>query len=300
MYKNIIRKSVGEQIFLCLNNAVLFMLGFATLLPFYIVIVNSVSPPEDFLFKEIIIWPSKLDLQYYKVVLGKGSTIYNAYKITAFLATAGTFISLAITTITAYVLAQRKLPFRSLLTLFMVFTMYFSGGMIPAYLVVRYLNLIDTVWAMIIPGMIGTYNMLLMRNFIMGIPGEIIEAATIDGCSELCMIIKIILPISTASMATIGLFYAVQYWNTFSGGVLYINSAKLRPLQVYLHHILNQATLQNDFKELGELMQQGRYKPPSEAVQAATIMSATLPIIFVYPFVQKYFVKGITVGSLKG
>lgn len=206
-----------------------------------------------------------------------------------------------LTIITSFVLSKQTLPFKKSITLFMVFTMYFGGGMVPSYLVVRSLNLIDSLWALILPGAISTFNVLIMRNFIAGIPNEILESATIDGCSEIGLLPRMIIPLSIPSIATISLFYAVAHWNEFYGAILYINKPELRTLQVYLRDVLFDASmLGNDFKDMAVLFSEGRYNPPSEGVKAATIMATTIPILVVYPFIQKYFVKGITMGSLKG
>ncbi len=296
-----IRKSKGEKLFLAVNNLILFFLGMLTLFPFYVVAVQSFAPPEDFIFKEIILWPSRFDFSYFRIVFGKASTIYDAYKATIYITVIGTMVNMILTVVTAYALSKKTLPFRKQITLFMVFTMYFGGGMVPGYLLVRSLHLIDSLWALILPGAISTYLVLIMRNFIMGIPKEIMEAATIDGCSEIVQLVRIIVPLSIPSIATVSLFYAVGHWNEFSGGLLYINKPELAPLQVYLRHVLYDATqLESEFQDLAILYAEGRYKPPSDAIKSATIMAATVPIILVYPFIQKYFVKGMTIGSLKG
>lgn len=294
-----IRKSAGERTFLAVNNVILVLLGLITLFPFYSVIINSMAPPVDYIMKDINVWPSRFDFSYYRIVFEKGSSIYNAYKITVFITVAGTALNMLMTIITAYALSVKTLPFRTPITLFLVFTMYFSGGMIPDFLVVRSLGMLNTIWALLIPGALATYYVLLMRNFFMNIPAELKESAKIDGCSDIGMITRIILPLSVAAIATISLFYAVAHWNQFYSGVIFITNPKLQPLQVYLRQILYDAELQADFK-LMEQMRIDGYQPPSEGIKAATIMAATLPIVCVYPFVQRYFVKGIMVGSLKG
>lgn len=296
---NIMHKGLGDRIFDGINNTLLVFLGFSMLFPFYVVLINSISPPEDFRFKSIILFPSKIELAYYQTVFSVGSRIFQAFSVTLFITFVGTAVNMVLTLMGAYAMSQKKMPMRSGITLFIVFTMYFSGGMIPTYLVVKEIGLTNTLWAMIIPSAVSSGTLIFMRNFIMGIPAEIIESATIDGCSDLRVLLNIILPLSSAAIATFTLFYAVGHWNEFYAGVIYVTKQKLQPLQVYLRWVLYDATTTNDFSEIERYLNDG-IKPPTEALRAATIMAATLPIVLVYPFLQKYFVKGMIMGSLKG
>jgi putative aldouronate transport system permease protein len=289
----------GEKVFNIFNHVFLVLLGLSTLFPFYITFINSISPPDDFIRKEIILWPSQFETGYYRFILGEGSAFIRSLKVTVFLTVAGTAVNVFFTSTTAYVLAQRKLPFRNQITLFMVFTMFFGGGMIPSYLLMRALGLMNSIPGLIISGLLSTGSVLYLRNFIMTIPIELQESAMIDGCSESKLLLKIILPLSLSALATFTLFYAVGQWNTFSGAVLYITDYKKQPLQVYLRQILYDASVEGDRNELRKLLEDG-FEPPAEALKATAIMCATLPILFVYPFLQKYFVKGMMVGSLKG
>jgi len=284
------------------NYGIMLIIGIITLFPFYITIINSISPPEDFLFKEIILWPSRFETSYFQLILTRGSDLFNAYKVTLFVTIIGTLVNLVLTTMTSFVLAQRQLPFRSQITLFIVFTMFFHGGMIPSFLLIQGLHLTNTLWAMIIPGAIGTGYMLFLRNFFMTIPTELYESAHLDGCSEAHILTRIILPLSMPAIAAFTLFYAVDHWNDFYAGTIYIFDYKKQPLQVYLRMVLYDATVRGDPETMSRLMGDGelKYQPPSEAMRAATVIAATLPIIMTYPFLQKYFVKGMMMGSLKG
>lgn len=284
------------------NYLIMLGVGLVTLFPFYITAVNSISPPEDFLFKEIILWPSKFDISYYQLILSGDSDLFLAYRTTILVTILGTAINMALTSITAFALAQRRMPYRLQITFFMVFTMFFGGGMIPAFLLVQNLGMLNTIWSMIIPGAISTGYVLLLRNFFMTIPAELSESAAIDGCSELRILIRIILPLSLPAMATFTLFYAVEHWNDFYSGMLYVSDYRLQPLQVYLRQVLYDSTIRADPETMQKLLGDGslKYKPPSDAMKAATVMAATIPIICVYPFLQKYFVKGMLMGSLKG
>jgi putative aldouronate transport system permease protein len=297
--KTRIKRTNGERIFSVFNYTILILLGLSTAFPFYTTLVNSVSPPQDFIFKDIILWPSKFETQYYRFILGEGSAFIKSLKVTIYLTVVGTVANMLFTAVTAFVLSQRKLPFRSQITLFMVFTMFFGGGMIPGYLLMRGLHLLNSINGLILPGLINTFYVMLLRNFLMTIPPELTESAIIDGCSEVKLLIKIILPLSIPALSTFTLFYAVAQWNTFYSAVLYITDYSKQPLQVYLRQVLYDVTVEGDRRELRKLLEDG-YEPPADALKATTIMCATLPILIVYPFLQKYFVKGMMMGSLKG
>ncbi len=298
--KGLWKESTFSKIFNKVNNVALLLLGIIMIFPFYTVLINSISPPEDFLFKDINLWPSWIDWTYYRIVFNGESAIYDAYKVTLFVTVVGTAISMIVSVFAAYALSKKTIPFRKSLTLLIVVPMYFSGGMVPEYLLVRRLGLIDTVWALIVPSMLFTYYLLLLRNYFMNIPDELLESATIDGCSEFMIVPRIVIPLSSAAIATLTLFYAVIKWNTLYHGILYINKEELRPLQVYLRWILYDAALESNPREVLSQFQDKTYRPPGDAIKAANIMAATIPIVMVYPFVQKYFVKGVIMGSLKG
>ena len=200
-----------------------------------------------------------------------------------------------ITVLTAYPLSKKFLPGRSVIMQIFFFTMIFSGGMIPTYLVVKSYHLTNTIWALIIPGLLNVYNMIIMRTFFEGIPEDLEEAARIDGCSEWKVLAKIILPISKPVLASVSLFYAVWHWNSFFDVVLYITERKLWPLQTLLREIvltMSMAELNANMADVAT--------PPSSSVIAATVMVSVIPILLVYPFLQKYFVKGVMIGAVKG
>ena len=199
--------------------------------------------------------------------------------------------------LTAYPLSKTWLYGRKPLILFFVFTMLFSGGMVPAYLLMRTLNLINTIWVLFIPFLLSVYNMILLKNFFEEIPQEVEESAQLDGASNVRILISIVLPMSLPAMATIGLFYAVGYWDNYMNGLLYITTPSLRPLQTYLYQVVTEAI---NVDEALSMDAQENAALNSEAIRAATIMLACIPIMCVYPFLQKYFVKGMRVGSVKG
>ncbi|GHU73706.1 ABC transporter permease [Clostridia bacterium] len=293
------RLTQGEKIFTVFNYAILGLLGLVTFFPFYVVLTKSFSPPVDYLNKVIIWWPSEFVFDYYRFVLGAGSEFMRALKNTLFYVTVGTAVNITVTFIVAFVLAQRRLPFRNQITFFMVFTMFFGGGMIPGFLIMRMLGLLNKPWGIVINQLFSTMYALYLRNFIMTIPTDLIESAQIDGCPEFKLLTHIILPLSLPSLATFTLFYAVQQWNLFQPAVLYLTDAKKLPLQVYIYQMISAMTIAGDADELRRIYESG-YRPPADALKAAAVICSTVPIVVVYPFLQKYFVKGMMMGSLKG
>jgi len=295
------KKTIGERIFAGFNYFFLVLIGLITLLPFYVTFINSISPSIDFGTKVINLWPSKIELSAYKALIGQGSGLVNAYSINIYVTVVGTVLNIIFTLLPAIALANKKLPYRTGLTLFLVGTMYFGGGMIPAYLLIKYLGLFDNLWVCILPGLISTGYILYLRNFISTIPGEILESATIDGCSDIGLVWRIIVPLSGAAIATFALFYAVGHWNDYFSGAMFLTSKNKQPLQVYLREILRESGAKGNLNpdEYKKLVEQNLV-PLEESLKAANIMAATIPIVCVYPFLQKYFVKGLVMGSLKG
>ena len=209
-----------------------------------------------------------------------------------------TFIAMVLTILMAFPLSMRRLKGRKIFMLFIVFTMYFSGGTIPIYLNVKQLGMLDTQWSLIIPGLISTFNIIILKNFFDGLPYELNEAAYIDGANDYQILLRIYLPLSFSSLATLALFYAVGKWNSFSDALYYISSRSLQPLQLKLYNLIKggqsiEVTVQEgSANDLGSSI--------SESIESATIIFATLPILLVYPFVQRYFVAGVTMGAVKG
>ena len=231
----------------------------------------------------------------YSTILNPKSSVYHAAMITVLRTVIGTFCNLVFTALFAYVLSRKKYPVRTALTFFVVFTMWFNGGMIPTYLLIRDLHLMNKFAVYIIPNLINVWNLILMRNFFMAIPDELDESAVIDGATDPTILFRIYLPLSKASLATIALFYAVDHWNAWFDAVMYINNKSLWTLQMILREVIN-----NAYNASQEVAMEAAKQPAQEQVQYATIVVATLPILVVYPFLQKYFVKGVMVGSLKG
>ncbi len=265
-----------------------------TLYPFLHIFAVSLSNELPIMRGEVGIIPKGLNFKSYNEVL-KDPQLLTSYKNTIIYVVARTMIALTVTVCGAYALTKKHMLFHRFFTLMVVFTMFFSGGMIPTYLVVQKLGLVDTRWAVILVNSVSVWYLLLMRTFFSSIPSELEDSGKIDGLNEIGILWYIILPLSKASLATIGLFYAVAMWNAFFTPFIYLNSPEKFPLQV----ILRQIVIANDMKATQYVGADDSAVLP-EAIKYATIMVSTLPIIMVYPFIQKYFVKGVMIGSVKG
>lgn len=276
---------------------VLFLLAVLTLIPILHVLSVSLSSPRAVLDSKLMLWPKQMTLESYKFIF-RNDVLLRSLGITVFITVVGTALNLLFTTSAAYVLSKKELPGVSYFLLLIVITMLFSAGIIPGYMLIRSLGLLDSVWSMILPGMVGAFNLILMRNFFWSVPESLTESAKMDGAGELRILFQVMIPLSVPAIATIGLFYAVGHWNEFFRGVFYINDSQKWPLQVLMRNIVSQANL----NELGVSNQQlyagGKFNVLT--IQSATIIAATVPILAVYPFLQKYFVKGIMLGAVKG
>ncbi|MVP00819.1 carbohydrate ABC transporter permease [Paenibacillus lutrae] len=277
-----------------LNALVLFGVVAACLYPFIYMLAVSLSDSAAIARGKVWLWPQGFNFDMYQYVFEDGRVL-KGYKNTLIYVTLGTAISLIVTALGAYALSKNKMVLCKPVLLMIVFTMFFSGGMIPTFLVVKELGLVNTVWGMVLPGAVGTWNLLIMRTFFMGMPQELEESGKIDGLSEIGIFFRIVLPLSKPVLATIGLYYAVGMWNNFMGPLLYLRSADLQPLQVILRNIvLSGQFTGSEGPVVGDIV------IVEDALKFATIMVSTLPILMVYPFIQKYFVKGALIGSVKG
>lgn len=263
----------------------------------YYVLVCSLSKGSNLVgARGIILWPQGFDLSAYKAVF-QNPNILTGYRTTLFVVIVGTILSVATTAIGAFVVTRKQYPLAKPLSYLMVFTMYFSGGMIPTYLVVNnILHLGDTLLALILPGMISVYNLLIMKANFQSIPDSLEEAARIDGANDIRIFVQIILPLSQAVIAVMVLFYGVSYWNAWFEAMMYIRTRTLYPLQLILREIL----LSNATGTTGDGGGAGDQYMIGESIKYATIIVATLPILCLYPFIQKYFVKGVMIGAVKG
>lgn len=267
------------------------------LIPFLVVLGSSFTDEITLVKEGYNIIPRKFSVNSYKMV-AQASDILQAYKVTIFVTVVGTVLSMLFTCSISYAMSVKKLAIRSGLALFIYFTMLFNGGLVANYLMItKVLNLKDNIWVLILPSMVNAYNCLLMRNFFNGVPASLAESAKIDGANDIKILFRIILPVSTPGIATIGLFYALGYWNEWYKVLLYISSEKLYTLQYLIMSILRKI---NYASTLPEATLSGQETLPTYGFRMAAVVVAIGPIIFLYPFLQKYFVQGLTVGSVKG
>lgn len=267
----------------------------AVLYPLIFVISASFSNPIKVMNGEMWLWPVDFTINAYKAVF-KNPDIWIGYRNSLFYTGVGTVINLVLTILAAYPLSRRDLPGRNVFMFVVTFTMFFHGGLIPTYLIVKDLDMVNTVWALMIPNAIATYNLIVMRTYFQSnIPWEIQEAAFIDGCSNTKLLTSIILPLSKPIMAVIVLFYAVQHWNAFFNALIYLRTEELYPLQLILRKILIVSQAMDDGgTDMNEKLMQ------AESIKYALIIVASIPVLLIYPLVQRHFVKGVMIGSIKG
>jgi ABC-type glycerol-3-phosphate transport system permease component len=262
------------------------------LYPFVYVVMMSFASPQAAASGTFL--PTSFSIEAYKNILA-GGVVTRALLVSAGITIVGTVLSMVFTTTLAYGLTRtRDVPFSRTVLVLVLCTMLFGAGIIPNYLLVRSLGLIDSWWALIVPGLISAFNMIVVRNFFMELPGELIESAKLDGASEFQVFLRIVLPLSKSVLAVIALFYAVGYWNSFFNAMIYLNDAAKWPVQL----VLNQYVVQGS--TLTDLQPPNVPPPPSDTIQKAVIVLSTLPILIAYPFAQKYFTKGVLTGAIKG
>ncbi|OME96726.1 MULTISPECIES: carbohydrate ABC transporter permease [Paenibacillus] len=279
----------------------LLLLAVVTLYPFWNTLVISLNTGNDTAAGGITIWPRDFTLENYKYVF-KDDRLINAFWITVARTVTGTFLSILFTSMFAYAMSRRGLIGKKFYMILCVITMYFSGGLIPSYLLIKDLHLMNTFWVMIIPGIISVWNMIIFRTFFMGLPDGLEESARIDGCNHINTFFRIVLPVSGPVIATLSLFTAVGHWNSWFDASIYISNQDLLPLQVVLNQTIQSILSFEASTQISATKQeflQNAQSVTHKSVVMATTMVATIPIVMVYPFVQKYFVKGVLVGSLK-
>lgn len=286
---------VGAASFVC---ALVLLL---TLYPLLYVLGASLSDPVSVSRGEVLLLPVRPTVEGYKTIL-EYNPIWIGYRNTILYTLAGTLINLLVTVPCAYALSRREMAGRTVIMLMFTFTMFFSGGLIPTYLMMKDFRLINTVWSMLFPGALSVYNLIITRTFFQNsIPGELPEAARIDGCSNTRLFVSIILPLSKPILAVITLYYAVGHWNAFFNALIYLSNDKLYPLQLFLRNILLEDMMVDmlgaDSESVAELIRRMQMK---ESMKFGIVVISSLPMLLVYPFVQKYFVKGVMIGAVKG
>ncbi len=298
MKKRRVKKiKAGDRAFDIINTLLLVFVFLVIFYPLYYVLIASFSDPDLVLTGKIFLLPKGFQLESYQKVF-ENSEVMNGYLNTILYAVVGTCINLAVTLSAGYALSRTDLRGKKALTLFFVFTMFFSGGTVPTYMLVRNLKLLNTFWAMVLPNAMSVWNLILCRNFFEGnIPKELLEVSQIDGCRNYYFFLKIVLPLSKALIAVMVLFYAVGHWNSYMQPLMYLSDRDKYPLQLVLKNIL--ISSQPDASLAGMTDRAEMYKQ-TEMLKYALVVVSSVPMIVLYPFVQKYFVQGVMVGSVKG
>ena len=289
------RKINSDKVFGFVNGLLLVLILLIMVYPLYFVIIASISDPIQVGQGKLVLLPKGFTLDSYKEAF-REKQIWVGYRNSIYYTVVGTLFNLFLTVPTAYALSKKKMRFHGALTFYYVFTMYFGGGMIPTFLVVKGVGLYDTLGALFIPQAVNVFNFIVMRTFFRNLPESLEEAARIDGASYMQVLVKIVLPLSLPIIATIGLFYAVGYWNTYFDALLYIQDPNKYTLQLRLRSLLFGEELNNSGVNLEGLGTQVM----TQSLKMATVAVSTIPILIVYPWLQKYFVKGVMVGSVKG
>ena len=291
-----INKTHGERIFDIVNYFIMGIFVLTILYPFWNLFVISVNSPSGGAVNSLTFWPNKFSLFNYKYVMSN-RYIWIGYRETLIRTITGTFLSVIFTAFGAYALSKKYFPNRTMWTVIIIIPMFFSGGLIPSYLWNVKLGLIDNRWALILPGLISSYNLVIMRNFFMAIPQELEESARIDGASTIRVFFSIVIPVSMSVLATVVLWVMVGHWNAWFDATIYIRSADKLPLQVVLRRILLEGTQQ--LMDINPQVNDNNIVTP-DTLKAATVYICMIPIMCIYPFLQKFFIKGVMMGSLKG
>jgi putative aldouronate transport system permease protein len=291
-------KSKEDKIFDVVNTIFLSLICLAVLYPLYFVIIASISNPNMVYNGEVWLFPKEITFEGYKRIFSDPK-IWLGYKNTVVYTVVGTVVQVSLTLMAAYALSRKDLYGKSFFMMVILFTMFFNGGLIPTYLVVKDLGMLNTIWAMILPKAVAVWNLIVARSFFEeNIPSELLEAGKIDGCSNTKFFLKVVLPLSKPIIAVMVLFYAVGQWNSYFDALIYLNDESLYPLQLILRNILTQNQL--SIKMLSDLDNLAAQQQIGEIIKYGIIIVGALPLLIVYPFVQRHFVKGVLIGGVKG
>lgn len=289
------KKTCGDYIFNIANGLLMILLMILTAYPMYYVVIASITEPAEVMANTgFMLWPETIDFTSYKLLL-EYPMMFISYKNTIIYVLVGTAISIMLTTLGGYALSRTEVPGVKLIMMMVTFTMFFSGGLIPKYLTVQSLNMIDTMWAIVLPTALSTMNMIIMKTSFMGVPKSLEESARIDGAGDFRILFSIMLPLSMSILAVMTLFYAVGLWNDYFNPMIYLKTRDKYPLQLLLREIL----VSNSTEELTAGMGDDK-SLISQVIKYSTIVVSTVPILCVYPFLQRYFTKGVMIGAVKG
>ena len=291
--QNKVPQSLGSKIFSIVNYTILALVGFIMFYPMFYVFIVSISSAQYINQGMISFLPKRINFEAYERVL-QNKDIWVGYKNTILYTVLGTLINVVLTAMCAYPLSRKEFYGRGPLTVLITLTMFISGGMIPLYLVINNLKIMNTMWAILLPSAISTYNMIVMRTSFSSIPDSLIESAYLDGANDIQILAKIIMPLSKAIIATMVLFYAVSHWNSYFPAMLYLNDKAKYPVQVIMRDII----IESDMSQAGDMS--GMANVAATNYKYAVIIISIVPILMVYPFIQKYFTKGVMVGAVKG
>lgn len=293
------KKTVDYKIFLTVAYIFIIFVSVAGVVPFLMMLSGSFTSESYIINHGYSLWPGEFSLAAYKTIFDSAQSVLRAYGITIFITLAGTLISLFFSSMTAYVLQRKDFEWRNKLSYFIYFTTLFSGGLTPWYMLMMKLGMKNNIIALIIPHLFSVFNILIIRNYMNSIPHEISESAKVDGANDFLIFIKLIMPLSKPVLATIALFTGLVCWNEWYNCMLFISDSKLYTLQYYLYNMLNNATAMKELVS-GTSFDLSNAELPTESAKLAMAMIATGPILLLYPFIQKYFVKGIVIGAVKG
>ncbi|WP_211746217.1 carbohydrate ABC transporter permease [Paenibacillus sp. Marseille-Q4541] len=298
MQSNVIKRR-RMSLFDIIMYIIFSLLALITIYPFYNVLIISFATFDSISKSDLYIIPTSFDITPYKVLFADMS-FWRSFLVSIFVTVVGVAFSMFLSVTGAYALSKKTMPGRNFILSMILFTMFFNGGLIPFYLIIKDLGLINNIFVMIVPAAMNTFYLIIMKNYFSTVPESLEESAKLDGANDLYILLKIILPISAPFMATFGLFYAVERWNEWWYAMLFINDSSLAPLQIYLRQVLITASSQLNGVAMLLAEQSGSSKVYTPSLQMATIVVTCIPIIMVYPFLQKHFAKGLLVGSIKG
>ena len=293
-------QSKGDKVYFAVVYIMIFLAIVITLFPLYFILIASFSSPNDVMLGKVVLVPSNPTLKAYDQVF-RNQNIWMAYGNTIVYTLVGTAFSLAATLTAAFVFSRRVLIGSRACMLLIIFTMYFSGGLIPTYFNIRNLGMLDTIWALVIPGMINGYNLIIARTFMQGsIPDALDEAAKLDGCSPIRYFVEIVIPLSAPIIGVLCLYSVVAQWNSYYDALIYMTKREKYPLQMILREILVQSTVNVESMDASSMEDAFEFLNLAESLKYALIIVASVPMLILYPFLQKFFVKGVMIGSVKG